>query len=171
MDGSETAESWKVALNRLTGPTCLVLTRQNLPEYDRVAMQMGPASETAKGGYVLCEDNDYDRMILASGSEVEIAVEAKKILNQQGHKVRIVSMPSTDLFDEQPQEYREKILPKSCRKRLAVEAGASLSWYKYVGLDGQVVAIDRFGASAPYEKLYEVLGLTPQNVAEVAAQL
>lgn len=171
MDGSETAESWKVALNRLTGPTCLVLTRQNLPEYDRVSLQMGSASETAKGGYVLCEDAGYDRILIASGSEVEIAVEAKKILNQQGHKVRVVSMPSTDLFDDQPESYQEKILPKSCRKRVAVEAGASLSWHKYVGLDGQIVGIDRFGASAPYEKLYEVLGLTPAHVAEVAAQL
>jgi transketolase len=80
-------------------------------------------------------------------------------------------MPSTDLFDDQPESYQEKILPKSCRKRVAVEAGASLSWHKYVGLDGQIVGIDRFGASAPYEKLYEVLGLTPAHVAEVAAQL
>lgn len=171
MDGSETAESWKVALNRLSGPTCLVLTRQNLPEYDRAALQMGPASETAKGGYVLCEDAGYDRILMASGSEVEIAVEAKKILNQQGHQVRVVSMPSTDLFNEQTPAYRASVLPNECRKRVAVEAGAGLSWHQYVGLDGQIVAIDRFGASAPYEKLYEVLGLTPQHVAEVAAQL
>lgn len=167
MDANETAEAWKVALKRTSGPTGLVLTRQNLPTYDRASEGMKPASEAAKGGYVLIQDEGFDTIIIASGSEVEIAVDAKKILNKKGKKVRIVSMPSTDLFDEQSSEYQESVLPDSVRHRVAIEAGASSSWYKYVGLDGKVVGIDRFGASAPYETIYEKLGLTAEHLAEV----
>lgn len=168
MDANETAEAWKIALRRTNGPTGLVLTRQNLPTYDRAALGMGAAAEAAKGGYVLTEDEGFDTILIASGSEVEIVVDAKKILNEKGKKVRVVSMPSTDLFDEQSAEYKESVLPSAIRHRIAVEAGASSSWYKYVGLDGKVVGIDRFGASAPYELIYEKLGLTAANVAEVA---
>lgn len=168
MDANETAEAWKIALRRTNGPTGLVLTRQNLPTYDRAALGMGAASEAAKGGYVLTEDPGFETILIASGSEVEIAVDAKKILNEQGRKVRVVSMPSTDLFDEQSAEYRESVLPSNVRHRVAVEAGATNSWYKYVGLDGKVVGLDRFGASAPYELIYEKLGLSAANVAEVA---
>jgi transketolase len=166
MDAPETSESWKIALQRENGPTCLVLTRQNLPVYDRPALGMNPAELTSKGGYVLTEDQGFDRIIMASGSEVEIAVEAKKILNKNEFKVRVVSMPSCELFDQQSPEYKESVLPNSVRKRLAVEAGSTLSWHKYTGLDGKVVGLDHFGASAPFEKLYQEFGLTPENVAE-----
>jgi len=168
MDGPETSESWKIALNRKNGPTCLVLTRQNLPVYDRPTLGMNPAEMTVKGGYVLAEDKGFDRIIMASGSEVEIAVEAKKLLNQKGHKVRVVSMPSCELFDAQSPEYKESVLPMAIRKRIAVEAGSTLSWHKYTGLDGKVVGLDHFGASAPYEKLYQEFGLTAENVAQTA---
>jgi transketolase len=170
MDGAETAEAWKLALLRRDGPTCLVLTRQNLPEYDRPAEGMAPASETARGGYVLVEDEGFDAIIIATGSEVEIAVNAKKLLNEKGKKVRVVSMPSTDIFDRQSPEYREQVLPRSVTKRVAVEAGATLSWHKYVGLDGKIVGLDRFGGSAPYETLYEKLGLRVEAIIELLSR-
>ncbi len=171
MDANETIVAWKMALTRTDGPTGLVLTRQNLANYDRPALGMAGAGEAQKGGYVLTEDKDFKVILLASGSEVEIAVGAKAILNQKKIAVRVVSMPSTDVFDRQPAAYRESVLPKTCTARLAVEAGASLGWYKYVGLDGAVVGLDHFGASAPYEQLYEKFGLTAGNVAEKAAAL
>ncbi|MBK9338191.1 MAG: transketolase [Lewinellaceae bacterium] len=171
MDANETAVAWKMALTRTDGPTGLILTRQNLPNYDRPALGMGAAEEARKGGYVLTEDKDFKVLLLATGSEVEIAVNAKALLNQKGIGVRVVSMPSTDVFDRQPAAYRELVLPTRCRARVAVEAGASLGWYKYVGLDGAVVGLDHFGASAPYELLYEKFGLTAANVAQKAQEL
>ncbi len=155
MDANETAEAWKSALKNKKGPTCLVLTRQNLPVYDRAGLGWAKSEEAQKGGYVLCEDKDFEAIIIATGSEVELAVEAKTKLNEQGVKVRIVSMPSTNIFDEQPQEYKESVLPKNILKRVAVEAGVTLGWYKYVGLEGRVIGLDRFGASAPYKTLYK----------------
>lgn len=171
MDGAETIEAWKMALNRTTGPSCIVLTRQGLPEYDRSALSYGASSNAQKGGYVLAEDNGFDRILLASGSEVEIAVDAKAILNEQGYKVRVVSMPCVEAFDAQSDEYKESVLPKSITKRAAIEAGATLSWYKYVGLEGAVVGLDHFGASAPYQTLYEKFGLTAEHLAEVSSNL
>lgn len=171
MDANETAVAWKMALTRTTGPTGLILTRQNLPNYDRPALGMSSANEATKGGYVLTEDKNFKVLLIATGSEVEIAVNAKALLNQKGIGVRVVSMPSTDVFDHQPAAYRESVLPSHCRARLAVEAGASLGWYKYVGLEGAVVGLDHFGASAPYELLYEKFGLTAANVAKQAAAL
>ncbi|MBL7796639.1 MAG: transketolase [Saprospiraceae bacterium] len=171
MDANETLVAWKMALARTDGPTGLVLTRQNLANPDRAALGMAPAAEAQKGGYVLTEDKDFKLILIASGSEVEIALGAKAILNQKKIAVRVVSMPGTDVFDRQPAAYRESVLPKSCTARLAVEAGAGLGWYKYVGLDGGIVGLDHFGASAPYEQLYEKFGLTAENVAEKAAAL
>ena len=144
MDANETAEAWKSALKNKKGPTCLVLTRQGLPVYDRAGLGWAKSEEAQKGGYVLCEDKDFEAIIIATGSEVELAVEAKTKLNEQGVKVRIVSMPSTNIFDEQPQEYKESVLPKNILKRVAVEAGVTLGWYKYVGLEGRVIGLDRF---------------------------
>ncbi len=166
MDAAETAEAWKQALRRKDGPTCLVLTRQKVPEYDRKALGFAPASELSKGGYVLTEDEGYESIIIATGSEVSIALEAKKLLNEKGLKVRIVAMPSTDLFDKQDEAYRNSVLPKDKIRRVAVEAGSSQSWYKYVGLSGKVVGLDHFGASAPFGKLYSAFGLTAEHVAE-----
>ena len=166
MDANETAVAWKMALKNKKGPTCLVLTRQSLPTYDRTKPEFAAVENAEKGGYVFTEDKDFDTIIIASGSEVEIALEAKIMLNEKGQEVRIVSMPSTDVFDAQPEAYRASVLPLDCKKRVAIEAGASLSWYKYVGLEGVVIGIDRFGASAPYQTLYSELGITKEAVVE-----
>ena len=171
MDANETAEAWKSALKNKKGPTCLVLTRQNLPVYDRAGLGWAKSEEAQKGGYVLCEDKDFEAIIIATGSEVELAVEAKAKLNEQDVKVRIVSMPSTNIFDEQPQEYKESVLPKNILKRVAVEAGVTLGWYKYVGLEGRVIGLDRFGASAPYKTLYKEFGITTEAIVEAVNSL
>ena len=171
MDANETVEAWKSALKNKKGPTCLVLTRQGLPVYDRAGLGWAKSEEAQKGGYVLCEDKDFEAIIIATGSEVELAVEAKTKLNEQGVKVRIVSMPSTNIFDEQPQEYKESVLPKNILKRVAVEAGVTLGWYKYVGLEGRVIGLDRFGASAPYKTLYKEFGITTDAIVEAVNSL
>ncbi len=171
MDANETAEAWKSALKNKKGPTCLVLTRQNLPVYDRAGLGWAKSEEAQKGGYVLCEDKYFEAIIIATGSEVELAVEAKTKLNEQGVKVRIVSMPSTNIFDEQPQEYKDSVLPKNILKRVAVEAGVTLGWYKYVGLEGRVIGLDRFGASAPYKTLYKEFGITTDAIVEAVNSL
>jgi transketolase, bacterial and yeast len=171
MDANETAEAWKSALKNKKGPTCLVLTRQGLPVYDRAGLGWAKSEEAQKGGYVLCEDKDFEAIIIATGSEVELAVEAKTKLNEQGVKVRIVSMPSTNIFDEQPQKYKESVLPKNILKRVAVEAGVTLGWYKYVGLEGRVIGLDRFGASAPYKTLYKEFGITTDAIVEAVNSL
>lgn len=166
-DANETIIGWQQALKNENGPTCLVLTRQNLPVLDSKDV-----ADAAKGGYVLGEDEGFEAIIIATGSEVEIAIEAKQKLNEQGKKVRVVSMPSTELYDAQSDEYKESVLPASCEARVAIEAGATLGWYKYVGLKGSVIGIDRFGASAPYKEVYEKLGVTSENlVKEVLAIL
>ena len=171
MDANETAEAWKSALKNKKGPTCLVLTRQGLPVYDRAGLGWAKSEEAQKGGYILCEDKDFEAIIIATGSEVELAVEAKTKLNEQGVKVRIVSMPSTNIFDEQPQEYKDSVLPKNILKRVAVEAGVTLGWYKYVGLEGRVIGLDRFGASAPYKTLYKEFGITTDAIVEAVNSL
>lgn len=171
MDANETAEAWKIALKNKNRPTCLVLTRQNLPVYNRAELGWAKAEEAQKGGYVLCEDEGFDTIIIATGSEVELAIEAKQQLNEQGKKVRIVSMPSTNIFEEQFIDYQQSVLPKNITKRIAVEAGSTLGWYKYVGLEGKVIGLDRFGASAPYKKLYEEFGITAKAIVEAVNTL
>ena len=164
MCADETAEAWKIALQNKTKPTCLVLTRQNLPVYDREKLGYAPASAAQKGAYVLDEDAGFEYIIIATGSEVEIAVNAKEELNKQGFKIRIVSMPSTDVFDQQDETYKASVFPSKIRKRVAIEAAATQSWYKYVGLDGKIIGIDRFGASAPFEKLYQEFKITKEEL-------
>ena len=166
MDANETAEAWKIALKNKKTPTCLVLTRQNLPVYDREKLGWTKAEEAQKGGYVLCEDKDFEAIIIATGSEVELAIDAKSKLNEQGVKVRVVSMPSTNIFDNQPEDYQELVLPKNITRRVAVEAGVTLGWYKYVGTHGKVIGLDRFGASAPYKVLYQEFGITSDAIVE-----
>ena len=165
-DANETIVGWKLALKNTDKPTCLVLTRQNLP-----VMSAELAFNAEKGGYVLTEDEGFEVIIIASGSEVEIALDAKAQLNSTGVKVRVVSMPCTEIFDEQSDEYRESVLPGSCTKRVAIEAGATLGWYKYVGLQGKVVGLDRFGASAPYKEIFEKLGLSSDNLENTVKEL
>ena len=166
MDANETVEAWKIALKNKKTPTCLVLTRQNLPVYDREKLGWAKAEEAQKGGYVLCEDKDFEAIIIATGSEVELAIDAKLKLNEQGMKVRVVSMPSTNIFDNQPEDYQESVLPKNITRRVAVEAGVTLGWYKYVGTHGKVIGLDRFGASAPYKVLYQEFGITSDAIVE-----
>lgn len=163
-DANETIEGWKAALKNTTGPTCLVLTRQGVPVNDASV-----TTGASKGGYVFTEDADFDTIIIATGSELELALEAKTKLNEQGEKVRVVSMPCTELFDAQSKAYQEEVLPAGCTHRVAIEAGATMGWYKYVGLSGKVIGLDQFGASAPYKKLYQEFGITTEKIVEAVA--
>ena len=161
-DAVESAMSWKAAIERADGPSCLVFSRQNLPHQPR---DEGQLLDIARGGYVLKDSAGAPEVILiAAGSEVGLAMQAAATL---GDGVRVVSMPSTDVFDRQDAAYRESVLPKACRKRVAIEAGVSDFWRKYVGLDGAVVGIDSFGASAPIEALLPRFGFTVDHLIEV----
>ncbi len=166
MCADETAQAWKLALQTTTGPSSLVLTRQNLPVLDRTTSKYASAEMTAKGAYVLTEDAGFNVILMASGSEVEIALEAKDTLNDEGIKVRVVSVPSMELFEKQSEEYKAEVLPRNSAVRVAVEAGATMPWYKYVGIEGAVIGMDSFGASAPYKVLYEKFGITAENVVK-----
>jgi len=164
-DSRETAAGWVAAM---TGdrPVALVLTRQDLPLYEN------SGKDALKGGYVLSDcEGAPDAILMASGSEVEQCVGAQAILKAEGINARVVSMPSFELFDAQSAEYKESVLPSAVRARVAVEAAATFGWHKYVGLDGAVVGLDRFGASAPYKVLFEAFGFTSENVAEAARKL
>ncbi|MBR2329527.1 MAG: transketolase, partial [Clostridia bacterium] len=161
-DMKETAGCYIAAL-RGDKPAAMALTRQNLPQYAETSVE-----GVLKGGYVLKDCADPEVIIMASGSEVELAVKAADMLGEKGKAVRVVSMPCTNLFDEQSAEYKESVLPSAVRARVAVEAGCSMSWYKYIGLDGEVVCIDHFGASAPAGILFKEFGFTVENVVAAA---
>ncbi|WP_372018792.1 transketolase [Pseudoxanthomonas sp. 10H] len=169
-DAVESAVSWKAAITRQDGPSVLVFSRQNLPHQPRSEEQVRLIE---RGGYVLAdaEGGAPDVILIGTGSEVSLAVEAKKALDAAGLKTRVVSLPSTDVFDRQDAAYRESVLPKAVRKRVAVEAGVTDFWRKYVGLDGAVVGLDRFGASAPAGELYAYFGITAEKVVEAAKAL
>ncbi|MGN2247039.1 transketolase [Frateuria sp. GZRR35] len=164
-DAVESAVSWKAAIERKGNPACLVFSRQNLKHQQRSEQQV---ADIARGAYVLSDpaDTKFKAIIIATGSEVELAMEAARTLGQQGVPVRVVSMPCTEVFDEQPAEYREGILPSWCRARVAVEAGTADYWRKYVGLDGEVIGMTGFGASAPAPQLFEHFGFTVTNVVD-----
>ena len=165
-DANETTYSWKAAIQNSSGPSVIVLTRQNLPTIDRSVY--APASGTQRGAYVLKEaDSGTPELILmASGSEVEIIVNAAKKLEQRGVATRVVSMPCIDLYDEQDIEYKESVLPAGVGARISVEASSPFGWHKYTGSNGIVMGIDRFGESAPYKEVYQHLGLTVEKVVE-----
>jgi transketolase len=167
-DAAETTEAWRAALRRADGPTALVLSRQNLPVIDR--SQYPPAEKLHRGGYVLwqAEQETPDVILIATGAEVHLALEAGQMLGEEGINARVVSMPSWKLFDEQPAKYREDVLPSPVRARVAVEAGAAVGWEHYVGLDGAVVGMRSFGASAPAKVLAKEFGFTAQNVVDKA---
>ena len=169
-DANETVEAWKVALTR-QGPTALALSRQNLPILDR--SQLAPASELRKGAYILADaaNGQPDVILIATGSEVTLVLEARKLLAAEGIQARVVNMPSWELFEQQPQSYRETVLPPTITRRVAVEAAVRLGWDRYLGPEGIFIGIDRFGASAPYKVLAEKFGFTPQRVAEAARSL
>ena len=166
-DRTETALAWEYAIESKDEPTALVLTRQNLPQ------MAGSSKEALKGAYIL-EDSDKetpDGIIIASGSEVNLAVSAKAELKNAGIDVRVVSMPSMDVFEKQSEEYKESVLPKSVRKRVAVEALSDFGWYRYVGLDGKVICMKGFGASGPANQLFEHFGFTVENVVNTVKSL
>jgi len=160
-DSKETAAAYTFAINA-KAPTCLALTRQNLPLYDETG------KDALKGGYVLKDSEDAKVILIGTGSEVEICVEAYEELKSKGIASRVVSMPCMELFDEQTDEYKESVLPSDITARVAVEAGTSFGWGKYVGLKGKCVTIDHFGASAPAGTLFKEFGFTAQNVVEKA---
>ncbi|UCH52747.1 MAG: transketolase [Pseudomonadota bacterium] len=168
-DAVESAVSWKAAIERKQGPSCLIFSRQNLPHQKRTPEQIAAIS---RGGYVLseAEGGKPQAVIIATGSEVALAMEAQKLLAAKGKKVRVVSMPSTDVFDAQDAAYRESVLPKGV-KRVAVEAGVTDGWYKYVGLDGKIIGINRFGESAPAGLLFKEFGFTGENVAKAVEEI
>ena len=169
-DAMETAVAWQAALERRHGPTVLAFTRQNLPALDRTAL--AAADGVGKGGYVIWEHADTPQVLLiATGSEVHIALEAGHTLESEGIASRVISMPSWELFEDQPQEYRDQVLPPNLRARVSVEAGTTKGWERYVGLDGASVGMTTFGASAPIGVLYEKFGITAANVADKARKL
>ena len=168
-DATETVEAWRVALRRTDGPTALILTRQAVPVLDRA--RVAPASGVARGAYVLADADDPHVILIATGSEVQLALEAKEELVEEGMRVRVVSMPGEELFAAQDEAYREQVLPHRIRARVAVEAGATAGWRRWVGLDGEVVGVDRFGASAPYQVLFRELGITTEVVAQAARRV
>lgn len=166
-DATETAAAWYSAITSKNTPTVLALSRQNLPQIE------GSSKEALKGGYIIAESIKAkpDAIIIASGSEVSLAVDAKKELMEKGFDIRVVSMPCMDIFEQQSDEYKEKILPQTVEKRLVVEAGSSICWGKYLGFKGKSVTIDTFGASAPANVLFKKYGFTVENVVNKALSM
>jgi len=170
-DASETAAAWRFALEKSSGPVALALTRQNVPTLDR--NRYASPEKLYQGAYILSDPagGDPDMILIGTGSEVHLAVEAAKTLEQRGLRPRVVSMPSWELFELQPEQYRTEVLPPPIRARVAVEAGVAQGWHRYVGDGGKVIGIERFGASAPYKVLYRELGITAERIVEAALKL
>ena len=165
-DAKETAAAYSYGLRHKTGPTAIALTRQKLENLKETG------KDALKGAYVLRDFGEkMDIILMASGSEVSLIYKAAEKLEQQGYGVRVVSMPSMDVFEEQDEEYKERVLPKEVRKRISVEAGSTFGWERYVGLDGKAIGIDHFGASAPAATLFEEFGFTVERVLEDALSL
>ena len=168
-DQVESAIAWKAAIERQDGPSALIFTRQNLQQQDRTTEQL---ANVARGGYVLKDAvGTPDLILIATGSEVELAVKAAEVLEAEGKKVRVVSMPSTNVFDKQDEDYRESVLPRSVTKRVAIEAQLSDFWYKYVGFEGRIVGMNSFGESAPAGELFKLFGFTVENVVTKAKEI
>jgi transketolase len=164
------AEAWRLIMKQKHQPTALVLTRQNVPVLDR--SRYASAEGLHQGGYVLADsDGDPELILIATGSEVSLAVDAYEELRSDGVRARVVSLPSWYLFDLQPDEYRESVLPEAVQARVAVEQGSTLGWDRYVGPRGQIVGMHTFGASAPLKEVQRKFGFTPQRVAEAAREL
>ncbi|MEF1174590.1 transketolase-like TK C-terminal-containing protein, partial [Vibrio sinaloensis] len=168
-DQVESAVAWKLAIERKDGPTSLIFSRQNLTQQERDAEQL---ANIAKGAYILKDCAGKPELILiATGSEVELAVEAAAQLTAEGKQVRVVSMPSTDAFDKQDAAYREAVLPSDVTARIAIEAGIADFWYKYVGFGGKIIGMTTFGESAPAGELFKMFGFTTENVVNTAKEL
>ncbi|HET6836716.1 MAG TPA: transketolase C-terminal domain-containing protein, partial [Gemmatimonadales bacterium] len=170
-DAAETIEAWKVAMERRDGPTMLVLTRQKLPVLERAVA--GSAEGVRHGAYVLRQESGTvpDAILIASGSEVTVAVAAAQRLQDDGVSTRVVSMPSWELFAAQPASYRDSVLPPSVRTRVAIEAAGAMGWSRWTTDEGAMVGMEGFGASAPGERLFQEFKLTPDHVAETVMQL
>jgi transketolase len=170
-DANEVTEAWRVAIQRRDNPTAIVLTRQNVPILDRSIYNSQKG--LLKGAYVLRDfgDGEPDIILMASGSEVPLIAAAGEILADEGHNVRVVSFPSWEIFEKQEAAYKESILPDKVKARLAVEAGVAQGWQKWVGNDGDIISIERFGASAPYEDLFENYGFTCESIVKRAHSL
>jgi len=170
-DANEAAEAWRAAMLNTAGPTAIICSRQNLPILDRAKH---PAADMLhKGAYVLSDppDGEPELILMASGSEVWRAMEAAERLSADGVRVRVVSFPSWELFERQPADYRDSVLPPTVRKRLAVEAASPMGWRKYVGDEGDVMGLDRFGASGPGQEVLDKLGLSVEQIVERARGL
>ncbi|MGF1614605.1 MAG: transketolase [Gammaproteobacteria bacterium] len=168
-DGVETAVAWQAAIERLNGPTCLLLSRQNLRHHPRTQAQI---ENIRRGGYVLVDGGKTpDAILIATGSEVTLAVDAADILTRRGLRIRVVSLPSTDVFESQDAAYRESVLPRSVTLRIAIEAGVTDGWMKYVGLDGKVIGIDAFGESAPAPEVFKHFDLTTDHIVRTVEEL
>ncbi|TDE25611.1 transketolase [Vibrio owensii] len=168
-DQVESAVAWKLAIERKDGPSALIFSRQNLAQQERTAQQV---ADIAKGGYILKDSEGKPELILiATGSEVELAVKAAEQLTAEGKKVRVVSMPATDTFDKQDAAYRESVLPSDVTARIAIEAGIADFWYKYVGFNGRIIGMTTFGESAPADQLFEMFGFTVENAVNTAKEL
>ncbi|MFV8412898.1 transketolase [Vibrio owensii] len=168
-DQVESAVAWKLAIERKDGPSALIFSRQNLAQQERTAEQV---ADIAKGAYILKDSDGKPELILiATGSEVELAVKAAEQLTAEGKKVRVVSMPATDTFDKQDAAYRESVLPSDVTARIAIEAGIADFWYKYVGFDGRIIGMTTFGESAPADQLFEMFGFTVENAVNTAKEL
>jgi transketolase len=165
-DATETVEAWRVAIAHCAGPVALVLTRQKIPVIDR--QRFASADGLAHGGYVLADADRLapDVILIATGSEVSLALEAHDRLTREGIRSRVVSMPSWELFDAQPVSYREAVLPPTVRARVSIEAASPFGWERYVGTDGAIVGVDRFGASAPGPVVMREFGFTPDRIVE-----
>ncbi|HSX86385.1 MAG TPA: transketolase family protein, partial [Pseudomonas sp.] len=168
-DAVESAVAWKHAIERNDGPSALIFSRQNLPHQSRDAQQLG---DIARGGYVLKDcAGEPELILIATGSEVGLAVAAYDKLSEQGRQVRVVSMPSTSVFDQQDAGYKQSVLPVQVGARIAIEASHADYWYKYVGLEGRIIGMTSFGESAPAPALFEHFGFTVDNLLETAAEL
>ena len=168
-DAAETTVAWMMALARKDGPTGLLLTRQNVPVLDRA--DLAPAEMLRKGGYILLDAQDPELILIATGSEVYVTMDAARLLAKEGRRVRVVNLGCWEVFDQQSPDYREQVLPESVTKRLAVEAACSFGWERYVGNKGAVLGIDRYGFSAPWKVIADKLGFTPQGIADRARRL
>lgn len=169
-DANETAQAWRVVIQHTDGPVALALTRQEIPVIDQ--NKYTTAKDLEKGAYILSDsEGTPDVILIASGSEVHLILKAQEELKKDHINARVVSMPSWNLFDKQSNEYKERVLPRSIRKRLAVEAGSPVGWMKYTTDDGEVIGIDRFGESAPAEEIMNEYGFTVENVVKTAKAL
>lgn len=170
-DATETVEAWRAAMQNTHGPTALIFTRQKLPVIDRT--KYASAEGLHRGAYVIWQSDNQepDVILIGTGSEVHVAMRAGEKLTSEGYHVRVVSMPSWELFDKQPQDYRNAVLPPNIRARVSIEAGVKTGWEHYVGTDGRIIGLDHFGASAPGEVLFEKFGLTPESIVAAAKEL